>query len=312
MNIKNLGKALLAKGKRNAPQIAIITGMVAGGIALVTACIQTTKLSEIVDKSKEELDERQKAVDEGLTRKKEDGTEEPYTQEMADADKKKLKIKTAFRIAKLYALPATFTALSIALIFGGSHMFSTRLAESVAAYNGVVAAYKAAQDRCKEVVGDEKTTDIFNGIKKTGELGEVEEVDENGKAKKMKSEVGTADGNGRWSFIFSEETSTMWSKDHMYNQQLFSCQEADLNRMLDIDGAVTVNDALKKLGITRTKQGQRDGWIAKEFGGKDGYVQIRATLLDYRTETYLIELNIDGNIENDYEKALIGTVMKRR
>ena len=316
VNPKMLFKAVKAGCHAKAPQIAIVCGILAGGAALVTACIQTTKLSDIVEKGKEEVDERQKAVDEGLNRKKEDGSgeEEPYTQEMADADKKKVKVRTALAIVKLYAGPAALSALAIAFIFGGCHMFSARLAESVAAYNGVVAAYKAAQDRCAEVVGKEKACDIFNDIKRTGETVTAEVVNDEGKVEKIKTENGelVSGPNNRWSFEFSKATTNMRSDDHMYNQRLFNDVEKDLNKMLDIYGAVTVNEALRKLGICGTSRGMKDGWIRRDLGGKDGYVQMTATCVDYRTQTYILEFNIDGDISLAYADALKGAIHKRK
>ena len=314
VNPKILFKAVKAGCHAKAPQIAIVCGILAGGAALVTACIQTTKLSDIVEKGKEEVEERQKAVDEGLNRKKEDGTEEPYTQEMADADKKKVKIRTALRIVKLYALPSALSALAIAFTLGGCHMFSTRLAESVTAYNGVVAAYKAAQDRCAEVVGKEKACDIFNGIKRTGETVTAEVVNEEGKTEKIKTETGEliSGANNRWSFIFSKDTTAMHSNDHMYNQKMFNDVEKDLNKMLSIYGAITVNEALRKLGLCGTTRGQKDGWVRRDLGGKDGYVQLTATCIDYRSQTYLLEFNIDGDISQTYADALLSAIDKRK
>ena len=312
MNAKTLGKAIIAKMRKNAPQICIIGGIVAGGAALITACIQSTKLHDIIDEGKEEMDKRDEAVKEGKMTKDENGNETPYTAEMAKEDKRHVYVRTLLKIAKLYAIPTALSALSVVLILSGCKIFNTRLVAETAAYNGAVAAYRAAQKRCEEVVGVEKANDIFNGLKGTGEIGTYEFVDEaSGEVKTASAEVKEGNGDGRWFFEFNEKTTPYWSNNHMYNQKLFSCTENDVNTTLDIDGGVMVNEVLRKLGLARTDQGNRDGWIRKDLGGMDGYITIKATLMDPRTESYLIELNIDGDISEKYGAAMRGARKKR-
>ena len=310
MNIKRLGKAIGAGLRKNAPKICIGAGIAAGIAAIVTTGIQSTKLSDIIDEANEEMDKRQEAVDEGKKFKDEDGKEQEYTQEVCDADKRKVYFRTAVKIAKLYAIPACLAIGSIVLVCCGAHILSVRLAAETAAYNGAVAAMKAAKSRCEEVCGKEKTEEIFSGLKKTGEYYDVIEKDADGNEKKVKKPVYETDENGvdnRFSFIFSKETSPMWSASHMYNQKLFSFQENDLNTMLDLDGAVKLSDALKKFRILPPEDNNmtdRDGWLHKEFGGMDGYIQVTATLIDPATETYRLEFNVDGDISDKYAKAL--------
>ena len=310
MNIKRLGKAIGAGLRKKAPKICIGAGIAAGVAALVTTAIQSTKLSDIIDEGKEEMDKRQQAVDDGKKFKDENGNEQPYTQDICDADKRKVYFRTALKVAKLYAIPACLAIGSVVLVCCGAHILSARLAAETAAYNGAVAAMKAAKSRCEEVCGKEKTEEIFSGLKKTGEYYDVVEKDENGKDKTVKKPVYEMDENGvdnRFSFIFSKETTPCWCQSHMYNQKFFNFQENDLNTMLDLDGAVKLSDALKKLHILPPKENNmtdKDGWLHKEFGGMDGYIQITATLIDPATETYRLEFNVDGDISDRYSKAL--------
>lgn len=310
MNIKRLGKAIGAGLKKHAPKICIGAGIAAGLGAIVMTGIQSTKLSDIIDEANEEMDKRQQAVDEGKKFKDENGKEQPYTQEVCDLDKRKVYFRTAKQIAKLYAIPACLAIGSIVLVCCGAHILSARLAAETAAYNAAVVSLKKAKSRCEEVVGKEKTEEIFSGLKKTGEYYDVVEKDENGKEKTVKKEKCEMDENGvdnRFSFIFSKETSPCWSSSHMYNQQFFSFQENDLNTSLDLDGAVKLSDALRKFRILPPKENNmtdRDGWLHKDFGGMDGYIQVTATLIDPATETYRMEFNVDGDISDRYAKAL--------
>ena len=102
--------------------------------------------------------------------------------------------------------------------------------------------------------------------------------------------------DNRTTFLYSAETSKMHSTNHLANQMLFAHQEEDMAKILEWEGCFHVNDILKKLGITKTSQGQKDGRIAEEFGGKTTGLMFTTTLVDPVTETYVIEIPHDGDI----------------
>lgn len=316
MKFKNLLKGLKYKAQKNAPSLMIFGGIVVGGAALVTACVQSTKLHDIIDDAKSEMEKRDTAVLENKQTKDDNGNVVPYTEEMAKSDKRHVYAMTIVKIAKLYAIPAALSALSIALILKGNKMFKVKVAEGVAAYNGLFAAYNAAKDRAEEVLGTEKANDIFNGIRHSGEFVDGEYVDEEtGEVRKVHAEKCEGEGNGRWTFIFNQETSSMWSSNQAANEMLFTAQDADLDKMLKYDGALLMNQVLRKFGIKPTKHSMSDGWIRKDLGGKDGFFFCERTLLDYDTQTWLLEFNGDGDISEMYEDALFRAdrrVVKKR
>ena len=294
MNIKLFAKGIVAGAKKNAPTLLVVGGLITGGAALVTACIQSTKLNDILDESKAEMDKRQQAVeDEKMMKDDETGEERQYTQEDADHDKRALYFRTALRIVKLYAIPAVLSAISIAMILTGNKMHRARTAQAIAVGNAAMATLNKAKDRAKEVIGEEKTAEIFDGVKKNGKV-KVEREDEDGNISVASEDTKTCDECGRASFIFSEQTSTMWSKVHFVNQNLFSNQENSLNDLLYFDGCVTLDDALKKFGLV--KKGTNDGWTNEAFGGYSKAIFVTATLLDPMTETYRLDFNIEGDI----------------
>lgn len=299
MKLKLFAKGVVASAKKNAPQLLIAGGIITGAAALITACVQTTKLNDILDESKAQMEERQKAVDEGKMMRTEEGEEKPYTQEDCEHDKRAIYFRTALRIVKLYAIPSVLSALSIFLILKGNGLHTARTAQAVAIGNGAVASLNSAKERAREVLGEEKTREIFDGVKGTGEFTENEYTDEDGKKHKIKEEKKEY-GNtpDPFTFIFSEETSVMWSQNHLANNMLFTHQEDTANRNLEWQGAVTLNECLKMLGITRTEAGQRIGWIGKEFGGNSEAIFFRTTLLDAAKEEYLIEFNCEGDVSD--------------
>lgn len=294
MNIKLFAKGIVAGAKKNAPTLLVVGGIITGGAALVTACIQSTKLNDILDDSKAEMDKRQQAVEEEkMMKDSETGEERPYTQEDADHDKRALYFRTALRIAKLYAIPAVLSAISIAMILTGNKMHRARTAQAIAVGNAAMATLNKAKDRAREVIGEEKTAEIFDGVKKNGKV-KVEREDEEGHVSVATEDNKTCDECGRASFIFSEETSNMWSKVHFVNQNLFSNQENSLNDMLYFEGCVTLDAALKKFGLVM--RGTNDGWTNEAYGGYSKGIFVTATLLDPMTETYRLDFNIEGDI----------------
>lgn len=299
MKLKLFAKGVVASAKKNAPQLLIAGGIITGAAALITACVQTTKLNDIIEDGKTQMEERQKAVDEGKMMRTEEGEEKPYTQEDCDHDKRAVYFRTALRIVKLYAIPSVLSALSIFLILKGNGLHTARTAQAVAVGNGAIASLNSAKERAREVLGEEKTREIFDGVKGTGEFTENEFTDEDGKKHKIKEEKKEY-GNtpDPFTFIFSEETSVMWSQNHLANNMLFTHQEDTANRNLEWQGAVTLNECLKMLGITRTEAGQRIGWIGKEFGGNSEAIFFRTTLLDAAKEEYLIEFNCEGDVSD--------------
>lgn len=299
MNIKLMAKGFVAGAKKKAPQLLIAGGIITGAAALITACVQTTKLNDIIEDGKAQMDERQKAVDEEKLMRTEEGEEKPYTQEDCDHDKRAVYFRTALRIVKLYAIPTALSALSIFLILKGNGLHTARTAQAVAVANGAMASLNSAKDRAREILGEEKTREIFDGVKATGEFTENEYTDEDGKKHKIKEEKKEyGNTSDPFTFIFSEETSNMWSQNHLANNMLFTHQEDTANRNLEWQGAVTLNECLKMFGITRTEAGQRIGWIGKEFGGNSEAIFFRTTLLDAAKEEYLIEFNCEGDVSD--------------
>lgn len=301
MKLKLFAKGVMASAKKNAPQLLIAGGIITGAAALITACIQTTKLNDIIEDGKTQMEERQKAVDEGKMMRTEEGEEKPYTQEDCDHDKRAVYFRTALRIVKLYAIPSVLSALSIFLILKGNGLHTARTAQAVAVGNAAVASLNSAKERAREVLGEEKAREIFDGVKGTGEFVDKEWVDEEDKKHKAKfekyeTELDEWGCDNRTTFLYSAETSKMHSTNHLANQMLFAHQEEDMAKILEWEGCWHVNDILKKLGITKTAQGQKDGRIAEEFGGKTTGLMFTATLVDPVTETYVIEIPHDGDI----------------
>ena len=310
MNIKLFAKGIVAGAKKNAPTLLVVGGLITGGAALVTACIQSTKLNDILDESKAEMDKRQAAVDEEkMMKDDETGEERQYTQEDADHDKRALYFRTALRICKLYAIPAVLSAISIAMILTGNKMHRARTAQAIAVGNAAMATLNKAKDRAKEVIGEEKTAEIFDGVKKNGKV-KVEREDEDGNISVASEDSKTCDECGRASFIFSEDTSTMWSKVHFVNQNLFTQQENSLNDIFYFDGCVTLDDALKKFGLV--KKGTNDGWTNEAFGGYSKAIFVTATLLDPTNETYRLDFNIEGDISEYAGKVYMAAAKEIR
>lgn len=302
MKLATLKKTVGANLRANKASYLIGAGLVTGAVALVATAKQSLKLHDIIEEHKTEIEKREESLNSGAMFATEEG-EKPYDEKAFKQDKRNVTLRTFVKCCKIYAIPATLAALSMALILAGNKTHKKNTAAAIATGNAVLSTYMEAKKRAADVLGEEKANEIFNDIKHTGEKTNDIQMTEDKREKSVNERL-VAGKNGRWTFIFNSESSDMWANYHMANVQLFTSVENDLNNMLNIEGAVLVNDVLRKLGLCKTESGTRDGWIRKDLGGEDGSIFITTTLLDANKLEYLIELNIDGDISPNYEKAL--------
>ena len=85
------------KLKKHSPEILVVGGVVGLVASGVMACKATTKLSTILDDSKEQIEMFDKVA------ANPEMVNEEYTAEDAEKDKKIVKVQTAVKVAKLYA-----------------------------------------------------------------------------------------------------------------------------------------------------------------------------------------------------------------
>lgn len=286
------------KIKKHSPEILVVAGVAGAVTSAVMACKATTKLSGVLEESKEQIDQIHDYVEEK-------GYSEKYSEEDSKKDLAIVYTQSALKVAKLYAPSVLLGAVSITAILAGHNILRKRNVALAAAYTTLDTSFKDYRGRVIERFGKELDEELKYNIK----AKEVEEVvtDENGEAKVVKKTVDAVDPNMYSDYArFFDESCTGWEKDAELNLTFLKKQQSYANDLLHTRGYLFLNEAYDMLGIKRTAAGQVVGWIydkKKPIG--DNFVdfgfydyekeRVRAFVNGYES-IILLDFNVDGNI----------------
>lgn len=286
-----VGKALTKAGwklRKHSPEILVVVGVGGVVVSTVAACKATTKLEDVLDETKSELDDIRNAAEE-------------LDEKEAKKALTKAYFKGAWRITKLYGPCVLGEAASIGCILGSHHIMKKRFDGVVAAYNLLDASFKGYRKRVIEKIGEAKEREIRYGIEKR-EFEEVT-VDKNGNEKTKTVKVDVADPNS-WSVYarFFDEGCAEWEKDPEYNLMFLHAQQEHANDLLNAKGHLFLNEVYAALGIPVTKEGQVVGWVK---GNGDGFVDFgiydinkpkNRDFVNGYEKVILLDFNVDGYI----------------
>jgi hypothetical protein len=292
--------------KKHSPEILLVTGIVAGGAALVAACKATTKLESVLNETKKNVAQVHECTEAGEIRIK-DGDEivtVPYTEEDSKKDLTIFYTKGCLNVAKLYAPAAALGAISLTCILASHGIIHKRNTALAAAYTAVDSSFKDYRKRVADRFGEELDRELKYNIK----AKEVEEVvvQEDGTETVVPKKVNVAEGvDGTSEYArFFDEWCTGWTKDAEANLVFLRNVERWANQRLQSKGHLFLNEVYDALGIPRTKAGQIVGWVLDNPNG-DGKVDLgiyninRENCRDFvngRERSILIDPNVDGPI----------------
>ena len=287
------------KLRKASPELLLIGGIIAGGAAIVTACLSTKKIVE--DENNDISD--CKAELEDLKKEKEENPEQLDIQELSrKIGKKRWKtwLKLAGKYARAYGIPIFLAILSVALILASHGVLKKRLISTTIAYKALDEAFRDYRERVKEAVGEEAERHYYNG---THEGGEKTTIDENGETHTEKIIIKDKDKkNSPYEFDFNARTAPgNWEANSDYNFMFLRNVENYLNDLLTARGHVFMNEALDALGMKRTPEGAIVGWI-KGCGGDD-YVDLGFSeyytdeYSDAQSEEYLKNIHLNFNVD---------------
>ena len=305
---RTLNKAAF-KFKKHSPEILVVAGVVGVVGSTVMACKATTKVNDILDDTKDQLDKIHEAgerLENGETLMLKDGEE--YT---VDQNKKDLTIvyaQTALKFAKLYAPSVIIGGLSITAILTGHNITRKRNIALAAAYTAVDKSFKEYRGRVVERFGEALDKELKYGIKSK----EVDEVvtNEDGTESVVKKTVDVVDATNPMNVSeyarFFDDGCAGWTKDPEYNLMFLRDQQRYANDLLKSKGHLFLNEVYDLLGIPRTKAGQIVGWIYDEkhpngdnfvdFGIYDTNKTANRDFVNGYERTILLDFNVDGNI----------------
>lgn len=290
--------------KKYSPEILVVTGIIGTVASAVVACKATTKLSTILDESKEQIDAIHKASADNDLR--EAGL---YTEEDSKKDLAIVYAQTGLKIAKLYAPAVVLGTLSITSILASNNILRKRNIALGAAYATIDKGFKEYRNRVVERFGKEVDRELKYNIK--AEKIEEKVVDpETGKEKKVKKTVEVVsplDGYSEYARFF-DDGCTGWVKDSEMNLAFLRAQQQYANDLLVARGYVFLNEIYRMLGIPDTKAGQVVGWVYDpEHPNGDNYIDFgiydvtkpkTRDFVNGYERSILLDFNVDGNIWN--------------
>ena len=242
------------KLKKHSPEILVVGGVVGLVASGVMACKATTKLSAILDDSKEQIELFDKVA------ANPEMVNEEYTVEDAEKDKKIVRVQTAVKVAKLYAPSIAVGVVSIGAIFASNNIMRKRNVALGAAYATVDRAFKDYRNRVVDRFGEELDKELRYNLK-TKEVKETVE-DENGKKKTVKRNIKYMDSPMPSEFaVIYDDGCAGWTKDPEDNKFFLIQQQRYANERLKRRGYLSLNEVYELLGFPSTKAGQVVGWL---------------------------------------------------
>ena len=298
--VKTFGKIKFGAIKYS-PEILVVAGVVGVVASAVIACKATTKLDDILEQTKTDVDKIHECVD------RTDLAEE-YTEEDSKKDLAIVYIQTGMKLVKLYAPAVILGALSITSIIGSHYILKKRNVALAAAYATVDKGFKEYRKRVAEKIGDEAEKELRYGIK----ANTVEETvtDDDGREIKVEKNVTeTSLLPSPYARIY-DELNPNWERDSDYNLMYIRNVENKFNDKLKAYGYVFLNDVYEALGFPKTKTGQVVGWVYNpdnpEHEG-DNYIDFGLYNLNRQKAndfvngyeySVILDFNVDGNIMN--------------
>lgn len=283
---------------KHSPEILAGVGVVGVIASTVMACKATTKLSDILEESKDQLDQiKTVAVDPAYADK--------YSEDDAKKDTTITYVQTGVKVAKLYAPSVILCAGSLGCLLASNNILKKRNAALSAAYMTVDKSFKEYRKRVADRFGEEVEKEIRYNIK----AKEVTTVDENGNevTETVKVMDGTDDPNTYSDYArFFDESCAAWQNDAEYNLTFLKAQQQYANDLLKSRGRLFLNEVYRMLGIDETKAGQVVGWVYNPDNPTgDNFVdfgiynmqreRVRAFVNGYEPNI-LLDFNVDGVI----------------
>lgn len=286
------------KIKKHSPELLVSVGVVGVVTSTVMACKATTKLNDILNESKEQIDQINEYVEEH-------GFTEKYDEKDKHNDLTIVYTQSAVKLIKLYAPAAIVGTLSLSAIIGSHRILSKRNAALTAAYATIEKSFKEYRGRVIGRFGEKVDHELRHNIK----AQEITETIVNGDGTET-TETNTVELVDPSTYSdyarFFDDGCRGWCKDPDYNLMFLKDQQRYANDLLKIRGHLFLNDVYDMLGIPRCKAGQIVGWIYDEknpvgdnfvdFGIYDANRPKNREFVNGYERTILLDFNVDGNI----------------
>lgn len=297
--------------RKHSPEILLVTGLVSGTAALISACRATTKLEAVLNETKSNVEQVREcaAAGEITVREGEELRVVEYTEEDAKKDLTIFYTKGALNVGKLYAPAATLGAISLTCILASHGIIHKRNTALAAAYTAVDSSFKDYRKRVTERFGEEMDRELKYNLK----AKEVEEtvVHEDGTETVVKKPIEVVeDPYGRQSEYARCYTDGCigWTKDPEANLTFLRLQEKWANDRLKAVGHLFLNEVYEMLGIPHSTAGAVVGWIYDpknpehagdnrvDFGIYNIHIPANREFVNGWERSIWLDFNVDGVI----------------
>ena len=290
------------KLKKHSPEILVVAGVIGTVTSAVMACKATLKVNDIIDETKETIEDIHYCIGKGL--KTADGEE--YTQEVANKELTIVYIQTGWKFAKLYGPAVLLGVASIGCMVGSNKILHKRNIALGAAFTAMDKSFKEYRGRVIEKFGK----DLDRELRFNTKAKQIEEtvVDENGKESTVTKTVEIVDPNvthSIYSVVFCEG-NTGWTKNAELNKVFLLQQQNYANDKLRLNGVLTLNEVYDMIGAPRTAYGQLAGWVYTEdssvgdnfvdFGIFDINSEKKCDFINGIERSIILDFNCIGNI----------------
>lgn len=286
--------------KKHSPEILLVVGVVGTVASTVMACKATTKVKDILEETKEQVDQVHEVLE------SDEISEEEYSVEDSKKDLAIIYAQTGLKFVKLYGPSLAVGALSLISILTSHKMLRARNLALATAYTAATKAFKDYRGRVVDRFGKELDRELRYNIK----AKEIEEVvvNEDGTETTVTTTVNVADPNAFsiYSIAFCEGNNG-WTKDPELNKVFLLQTQNYANDKLKSRGWISLNEVYDMLGAPRTKNGALAGWVYTDdssagdnfvdFGIFDIYNNPKAgDFLNGRERSIILDFNCIGNV----------------
>lgn len=292
------------KVKKHSPEILVAVGVVGTITSAVMACKATLKVNDIIDETKDLIDD----IHEAVVEEKHTSDGELYTQEIANHDLFIVYAKTGWKLVKLYGPAVAVGVTSIGCMLASNNILRKRNVALAAAYTAVETSFKDYRNRLIERFGENGKA-LDRELRYNIKAKEIEEriVDENGSETTVTKTVEVMDPNNRsiYSVVFCEG-NLGWTRNAELNKVFLIQTQNHLNDKLKANGFLTLNEVYDSLGFQRTAYGQIAGWVWTEdgtigdnyvdFGMFDIYNEKACDFINGIEKSIVLDFNCIGNI----------------
>lgn len=289
-------KRIGIKLRKHSPEILLVAGLGGAVVSAVMACKATTKLSTIMEESKNNLEAIHKCSENKEIADK-------YSVEDTKKDTTIVYVQTGVKLAKLYAPAIAVGIVSATSILAANNIMRKRNVALTAALTTTDQAFKEYRSRVVDKFGEQVDKELKYDIK-AKKFEETVTDPETGKEKKSKNTVSIANPGCSEYARFFDETCKGYERETQYNLMFLRAQQQFANDKLVADGFLFLNDVYDMLGIDKTPTGQLVGWKYDELNNDvgDNYVDFGIMETNRETEdggyepVILLDFNVDGDI----------------